>query len=493
MKSKLVLVALLIIGIMSSSKQLKSEQVFSSNRPYDAVIVGGGIAGMTAAFYLKDYHIVVLEKQERVGGRAFSEEYKGFFYARGTEYLGQPEDALKEIIKSLNLTPREIPYPADIHYDNGTYYYGEMGKALYLIKMSDLKTYNRFVNTILETYEDYEDIPELSLNSELMELDEITARQWFERNRFPKVYQDTYNVTFKGLFGATIDEISALSALTEIAFDFEGEEKIGDLDDLENIGTPGKYKTGMFSFDKGIAEIPLAIASIMKEKVQLRSLVTKVEKSGKLYRVFYQTQDGATAEVLARSVILATPAPVSLKIGDEVLSKEQKSILDQVSYASYLTVALFSSDKIFNRGFDLAMPDGNLFTDIYDATWIQRYYNPKLKERNTWVTTLYIAPKSYKDHSILMQPEDELMTRLYDELDKLFPGARSKVEKYEVTRFLYAYPVMTKGAYRRLTRLHQISGKGIFLAGDYMIYPTFEAAAESGSIAADKLEGWLGL
>ena len=45
---------------------------------------------------------------------------------------------------------------------------------------------------------------------------------------------------------------------------------------------------------------------------------------------------------------------------------------------------------------------------------------------------------------------------------------------------------MTPGAYKRLTRLHHITRGGLQLAGDYMIYPTFEAAADSGEWAAEK-------
>ena len=46
---------------------------------------------------------------------------------------------------------------------------------------------------------------------------------------------------------------------------------------------------------------------------------------------------------------------------------------------------------------------------------------------------------------------------------------------------------MTLGAYRRLRRLHELNAGNLMLAGDYMIYPTFEAAVESGALAANKL------
>lgn len=457
----------------------------------DAIIVGGGIAGMTAAYYLQDYDIKVLEKRSHVGGRAFSGKYKGFTYAKGTEYLGTPEGPLKKIVHELKLTVREIPYPADIHYADGKYYYGEMGKALLLVKKSSLGSYNRFVSKVQWVYRSYDDIPDFDLESKIARLDDITARQWFQENKFPKIYTDTYNVTFKGLFGATIDEISALSALTEIAFDYEGSEPVETLHELKNDPKPGKYPTGMYSFDRGIAEIPLAIAEHLGDKVQTESTVVDVRMSDDAYRVTYKDRENKNHTATADIVILATPAPVSLRIARKVLTVAQKEITAQVSYAPYITVALFSEEPIFNKGFDLALPDGMFFTDIYDATWTERFYNDHLRDIRASVTTVYIAPKSYRDTSLMSMPEETILKKLYTDLETIFPNIKKLVKGYDLIRFQYGYPVMTPGAYRRLTRLHAISNEGVFLAGDYMIYPTFEAAAVSGMLAAERAEEWL--
>jgi len=299
------------------------------------------------------------------------------------------------------------------------------------------------------------------------------------------------NVTFKGLFGATIDEISALSALTEIAFDYEKSEEIDNIDDLENISTSDDDETGMYAFGEGISEIPLGIAKYLKDKVQLNSTVTKIVKKGEVFKVFYLDKNNEMDFDEAYSVILATPAPISVAIGREVLSNKQKEIMKKVAYAPYLTVALFSEVPIFNRGFDLALPDGSFFTDIYDATWIERYYNDKLRNKKVWITTVYVAPGTYKDHSILYMAEETVMNRIYEHLNRFLPGSREKVLSFEINRFNTAYPVMTLGAYHRLTYLHKITKNGLYLAGDYMVYPTFEAAVVSGELAAEKAKLWL--
>ncbi|MFC1858673.1 flavin monoamine oxidase family protein [Thermodesulfobacteriota bacterium] len=478
---------------MIANSQAHCQEPGQSPPVYDVVIVGGGLAGMTAAYYLKEYNIKILEKRNRVGGRAFSRRYKEFTYACGAEYLGKLYGPLKKITRKLKLNVREIPYPMDVHYHSNQFYYGEMGRALMIAEDASLKDFNRFVSLIKKIYKKYKDVPEFDLNSDLAKLDMITAHRWFDQMQFPEVITHTYNVTFRGLFGATSDEISALSALTEIVFDYEDirMKEFADKEELENDPTPGKYHTGSYSLDKGIAEIPLAIAKHLGAKVQANSTVIEVQKPDDNYTVTYLDAKNEPHHLRTSIVIFATPAPITLKIAANLLSAEQKSILQTIPYAPFVTVALYSSKPIFNQGFDLAVPDGLFFTDVYDATWIQRFYNPSLKDAQTYITTIYIPPESHRSTRILSMSDMEIMEKVYRDLETIFPQVKQIIEGYDIYRFKYAYPVMTPGAYRRLSKLHEITKGSLLLAGDYTIYPTLEAAADSGVLAAEKAEDWL--
>ena len=87
--------------------------------------------------------------------------------------------------------------------------------------------------------------------------------------------------------------------------------------------------------------------------------------------------------------------------------------------------------------------------------------------------------------------DKELLSRVLASLDKVLPGSSAKVTGHEITRFRYGFPVMTPGSYQRMMKLDKIDGEGLILAGDYLIYPTFEAAASSGYLAAEKAIEWL--
>lgn len=451
---------------------------------YDVIVLGGGAAGLTAAWHLNDrFSVKVFEKNSRVGGKAITGSRNGFSYAKGTEYLGEAQGTLKTMIDKLKLQPREIPAPSDIHYHKGQFYYGDDGIALQMIQESSLAEYNRFVKTIKDTFSLYKDIPDLDLKSDIAKLDDLTVRQWFDRNKFPEIFYHIYNVSSKGLFGANIDEISALSFISELYFDYENDSPIASVDELENSDLQGQGRTYTYTFEHGIAEVTDALANALGSKVQLNSTVTSVVKGKNGFQVNYLDGSGLSRTSTSRLVILATPAPIALQVASAVLNDEQKSIMEQVRYSPYITIALFSNEPIFNKGFDLAVPEGYFFTDIYDSTWVQRYDDASLRDRKDSIMSIYIAPQNSQDTALLNLSDEELLARVYKDLEQIYPGAAKKVVGVDIQRFKYAYPVMTKGAYRRLTRLHAISTSGLLLAGDYMIYPTFEAAVESGFLA----------
>lgn len=69
-------------------------------------ILGGGISGLTAAFYLmkKGYkNVTVLEKEERVGGKCYSFLYKGKMYELGA-MMGVPSYYnINSLMKEFNI------------------------------------------------------------------------------------------------------------------------------------------------------------------------------------------------------------------------------------------------------------------------------------------------------------------------------------------------------------------------------------------------------
>lgn len=442
---------------------------------HDVVIVGGGIAGLTAGYFLRDRDLVLLEKNDVVGGRTSSGRYRGFTYARGTEYLGKPDPVLACMVSELGLALKEIPSPMDALFDGRSIHYGSEAIARYLMAHSSREEYRRFVTLMQSEYQRYDEIPDTNYHGHIRKLDNQDALSWLREKGIPPVYIDKYDVTSRGLFGASLAEISALSLIPEVAFDYE------DGDETAEDGTSGAW-----TLTQGIAALTDRLGEVLGDRVRTESTVTRVTREGKHYAVAYIGKEGNITTVLARRVIIATPAPVTLNIAGPVLSSTRRSLLKQIPYAPYVTVALFSDKPIFDKAFDLAVPDSNFFTDIYDATWVERFYRGPEMER-PGIISVYIAPRSYHDASLLAMGDDELLKHVYRDLDTVFAGASRKVIGHDIQRFPFGYPVMSMGAYGRLLQLNDDDNDDVILAGDYMIYPTFEGAVQSGYYAAEKI------
>jgi hypothetical protein len=58
---------------------------------YDVIVIGGGIAGLTVAWKLRDRRVLLLESADEVGGVSKSETWQGLEYAIGAAYIIDPD------------------------------------------------------------------------------------------------------------------------------------------------------------------------------------------------------------------------------------------------------------------------------------------------------------------------------------------------------------------------------------------------------------------
>lgn len=460
------------------------------NESHTVVVVGAGIAGLSAAFFLADTDVMVLEPSPHVGGRTTAGRWNDRVYGKGTQYIGLPQGGLADILSALDLTPLDIPAPMDAHYHGGRFHLGMTALARLYAEEGGIQAVNRFGAAVRELGLLYQEVPEFEIDGPLARYDRMTARQWLEEMKLPPIYHDRLNASARGLFGANLDEISALAMLPEVAFKFGDWEPVRSLQDLDGSGSGddadgSKEFTGAYTFPGGIADISEGLARHLGSRIHLRvsvSAITPADGGG--LTVAYEDAAGVPRQISAEAVILATPAPVSAAIGQSALNREQRDILTQIPYASTTTVALFGSRPVFDRAFNLAVPDGWLFTNLFDATWSGPVSGSAPAPDGGYISVVHVVPRGFRDRERLPLSDQDLVESVLTELERIFPEVRAGLTGWEVTRHPYAFPVMTPGAYARLQRLWRITGGPLFLAGDYTIYPTFEAAADSGAFAA---------
>jgi protoporphyrinogen/coproporphyrinogen III oxidase len=75
----------------------------------DVVVVGGGLAGLTAAWRLRDLDVLVLEAEDRLGGRIRSEARDGVWLNFGAHVFGGPGSATGTLIDETGVTATPVP------------------------------------------------------------------------------------------------------------------------------------------------------------------------------------------------------------------------------------------------------------------------------------------------------------------------------------------------------------------------------------------------
>ena len=96
-------------------------------KTYDAVIVGAGLAGLTAAFGLEDKNILVLEKELRPGGRVLTRHEKGVSYDLGAVFP-YPSQLVPSFFKASALL--EPPGPISVFWNNTVHWGARVSHCL---------------------------------------------------------------------------------------------------------------------------------------------------------------------------------------------------------------------------------------------------------------------------------------------------------------------------------------------------------------------------
>src|SRR6266536_2634617 len=75
----------------------------------DVVVVGAGIAGLAAAWYLRDSDVLVLEASDRIGGRIRSEPRGPYWLNLGAHVFSGPGSATARLAEDAGVELASVP------------------------------------------------------------------------------------------------------------------------------------------------------------------------------------------------------------------------------------------------------------------------------------------------------------------------------------------------------------------------------------------------
>lgn len=410
MKKILLFLLFLFPSLFSVKAQIKFD--------YDVVIVGAGMSGLSASFYLKDFNGLVLEKNSRVGGRVHSKSFQEINYELGA-YAAYPYQLLPFEYNPGGLSPGNDSLGLLLN-----------GKRISCKNPLECMYKAGFSVEDIEHIQDYD------------------GKNGIDFERFPNWKIQIMN----GFFNVV---------------------QSGDIREYNPKRQRDAFKPWTTDhFNNGNSALAYEFRSRLNHKLVLDATVTSVEDKGTYSEVTY-TNNGQTHKVIAKAVIVTTPAPVTLKIV-KTLPPDVTQMLQQIKFNPHAVyVAVLKNDKI--------KPFNYLTTPELYSSYILRgtTANPSLN-------VYYIHFSHDKSQLIKNFNSKKLDKTVYDILQVAF-GNQFSPEMVVHTDFSFwneAAVVVDPDYYERWERNIFNPTKRIFLCGDYLDIYGFplgiNAAIQSG-------------
>jgi protoporphyrinogen oxidase len=431
----------------------------------DVVIVGAGLAGMTAAHELRDRDLVVVEKEDRVGGRTLSGRHGEYWYNSGAQFVWDKRTLA--LCRELGLDVIDGEGARAAIFVRGRLVEAANPYALLAKMPLSAREKLDFGLTIRRLRSLADRMPSLDRHRlDSQSLGELVG------STTPITRQILDNVTENGA-GLGIEEVSGWIGLAYAIHLFGG-----DVND-----TLKAVRGGTQAITQAVAE------RLDPERLVLGAAVTQVSADSEGVAVSYR-RNGDVETLQARHCILAAPAPAVLEMVPSLPAEKRAALERMQPYTEGLNVA-WMTDETGPMPWDrlLAVPVlGASFELFSNNAYFARRGDRGRRPGGTFVT-LSISGEKARGFSALS--DEEIRRAQVADLERMFPSAakvlrraRVRVERWR------ALPRFRKGWLDDQQAIRAPFGN-LHFCGDYTAQPGSPGAVGSGHHAAQAVRAAL--
>ena len=443
----------------------------------DAIVIGGGIAGMSAAWRLRHSDVLVLEGSNRIGGRLRSERRGAYWLNWGGHVFGGEgsfaDKLLKEVgVDALNLQGSfaALAYKGKVLNDGNVNFYPFRlpisWSARWEIVKAGIKVM-RAVNAYGKVNkprkgEDY-------------------------RVRQQRIYDFMADKTFSEFTGPLSPEADAFFRPTV-------SRSSGDPEEISAGAGVGYFllvwdkKAGLArNIVGGAATLPQAIAYKLGDKVKMGAEVIQVVQHPDHVEVTYK-QDGKERTEKARYCVMTTPATITHRV-TKGLDPVVHDALGKIKYGHYVSAAFLTNetgrhswDDVYayctpQRSFNIAFNMSNLVRSM------------EAGERAPGSSFMVFSPASLA-RKLINLPDEQVLDIYLKDLEEVFPGFNNILVEGHVQKFhdglAYCFPGRNKLQPMLMRPAHRV-----YLAGDYLGSWYTETAIQTGLLAGEDINSKL--
>lgn len=432
------------------------------------VIIGGGITGLTAAYYLQEkiiqaelpVDIQLLEQSNRLGGKIQTHQQDGFTIERGPDsFLARKQPAVR-LVQSLGIEDELIRNQTGQAYILAHNELHPMPQGSFMGIPTELKP---FLHTTLLSPQGK---ARVGLDYVLPRSNEVGDQSLghFLRRRFGNELVDNIiEPLLSGIYAGDMDEMSLLATFPQF-LDMEQEHRslIKGLRETskKRARQTGKKEGQFFSFKNGLTTLVKALESkIDPEIVRLDTSVKEIKQLGDRYIIQCQNEETITTD----AVIVTTPhhtLPVMFSAYDFLQPmKEMRS-------NSVANVALAYDTNQINNGLDGTgfVISRNSDYHITACTWTHKKWQGTAPEGKALLRAYVGKPD---DQAVVQLSDEEITSIALHDIERSM-GITAKPVFSVVTRWEQAMPQYDIGHKARTLRIKRSLAEqlpGVYVAG----------------------------
>lgn len=462
-------------------------------------IIGAGITGLTAAFYLKrkGLAVTVYEASSRVGGVIQSIRKDGYLAEFGPNTLLETSPKIAQLVRDAGLQSRRLdPDPK--------------AEARYVVR------YQRpiampgsplgFLTTDLFTLKaKFAVLREPFIKPRRDGVEESIGQ--FVTRRFNQEFLDNaIDALVAGIYAGDPNKLSVTHAFPKLK---ALEDNYGSMIKGQILGARERKKRGevakdrapKFSFDEGLQVLTDTLAAHLGDAVRLNTAVSKLTKTATGWTVHAQTATGGsldehdvvifcgTAPKLAELHVTGARSSSSART-DDTTTQSWSSALQpfaEIRYPPVASVVLgFRREDVAHscNGFGMLIPKIEGFKSLGSIFSSALFPNRAPAGHHTLTT--YVGGERYPELAAL--PQDKLVALVCEDL-KILLGLRGQPTFQHVVVYPKAIPQYNVGygRFKELMTKIEAAAPGFFLAGHYRDGVSLSDSIVSGINISDRV------
>ncbi len=435
------------------------------------VIVGGGIAGLSAAWRLdkrgfRDF--VLLEMGERAGGNARWGENEVSRYPWAAHYVPVPDKKatlVRELFEDLGVLREGVWDERYLCFSpqERLYLHGRWQEGIEPVTEAtarDREEFRRFAARVHELRATGQFTIPMEMGAKPSPLDNLSMDQWLKQERFNSPYLHWYiNYACRDDYGALARDASAWAGIHYFA-SREPEEK------------------GPLTWPEGNGYITRCLLEKLGHYVRSGSMVHRIAREGGKLRVSAEDTD-----YTAEHVIFAAPSFLASYVCEDAPPV-------RLVYSPWLTANLTIDRLPAERGFETAWD--NVIYDSPALGYVVATHQSLRThiDRTVWTFYWSLAEGSPADNRRLLLAKDwgYWKEAILSDLERAHPDIRQCVSRIDILRLGHAMarPVPGFLGSEDRRRLTESSGNLLFANSDLSGFSIFEEAQYRGVRAAER-------